>query len=103
MTERKRGKPTPLAEVLPGVMGQSGLRARLDQAGVILNWPRIVGKEIAKVTQPISVDRRGVLLVAVTTNAWMNELAMMEPELLRVINEESGAKKVERIRWRLVR
>ena len=50
-----------------------------------------MGKEIAKVTQPISVDRRGVLLVAVTTNAWMNELAMMEPELLRVINEESGA------------
>ncbi len=103
MTERKRGKPTRVGEVLPGVMGQSGLRARLDQAGVVLNWATIVGAEIAKVSQPISVDRKGVLLVAVTNNAWMNELAMMEPELLRVINEKSGAKKVDRIRWRLVR
>ncbi len=103
MSERKRGKPTRVGEVLPGVMGQSGLRARLDQAGVILNWAGIVGTEIAKVTQAISVDRQGVLLVAVTTNAWMNELAMMEPELLRAINEKSPAKKVEHIRWRLVR
>jgi predicted nucleic acid-binding Zn ribbon protein len=41
--------------------------------------------------------------VAVTNNAWMNELAMMELELVRVINEKSGARKVDRIRWRLVR
>jgi predicted nucleic acid-binding Zn ribbon protein len=103
VTERKRGKPTRLGEVLPGVMGKSGLRARLDQAGVILNWATIVGPEIAKVTQAISVDRKGVLLVAVTTTAWMNELAMMERELVTAINERSGGNKVEHIRWRLIR
>jgi predicted nucleic acid-binding Zn ribbon protein len=103
VTDRKPGKPTRLGEVVPGVLGKSGLAARLEQAAVITNWPAIVGREIAKVTQPLSVDRRGVLQVAVTNSAWMTELSMMEPELLRAINEQAGSRKVERIRWRLVR
>ncbi len=103
MSERKRGKPTRLGEVLPGVMGEGKLGERLAQAGVIVHWAALVGPQIAKVTQPLSVDRQGVLLVAVTSSAWMNELAMMEPELLRTINEKSGVRKIERIRWRLVR
>ena len=103
MSERKRGKPTRLGEVLPGVMEGSQLKARLEQASVIVNWPTIVGREIANVTEAISINRDGVLTVAVTNNAWMNELAMMELELLRVINEKSGTRKVDRIRWRLVR
>ncbi len=103
MSERKRGKPTPLKDVVPAVLGQSGLAERLEQAAVIVHWPAIVGREISKVTQPLSIDRQGVLQVAVTSNAWMTELSMMEPELLRAINEKAGSRKVERIRWRLVR
>lgn len=103
MSERGRGKPTRLGDVLPAVMGDEKLRARLEHVSVIVNWPAIVGPQIARVTQPQSVNRQGVLLVAVTSSAWMNELAMMEPELLRVINQKSGGRKVERIRWRLVR
>ncbi len=103
MSDRKRGKPTPLKDVVPAVLGETGLAERLEQASVIVNWPAIVGREIAKVAQPISIDKQGVLQVAVTNNAWMTELSMMEPELLRVINEKAGARKVRRIRWRLVR
>jgi len=103
VTERKRGKPTRLSELLPGVLDESGLKARLEQAVVITDWASIVGKDIAKVAQPISISRQGVLTVAVTNAAWMTELAMMELELLRVINEKSGRAKVDRIRWRLVR
>ncbi|MDE3054095.1 MAG: DUF721 domain-containing protein [Gemmatimonadota bacterium] len=103
MSERKRGNPTRLGDVLPAVMGEGKLGERLEQAGVIVRWAALVGPQIAKVTQPLSVDRQGVLLVAVTSSSWMNELAMMEPELLRTINEKSGVRKIERIRWRLVR
>ena len=70
---------------------------------MIVHWPSFVGREIAKVAQPISIDKQGVLQVAVTNNSWMTELSMMEPELLRVINEKAGSRKVQRIRWRLVR
>ena len=103
MSERKKGRPTPLGEVMPEVLGQSGLAERLEQASVIVHWAQIVGREIAKVTQPISVDRKGVLQVAVTSNAWMTELSMMTPELLRAINEKAGSRKVVQIRWQLVR
>ena len=103
MSERKRGKPTPLKDVVPTVLSQRGLSQRLEQAAVIVHWPAIVGREIAKVAQPIAIDKQGVLQVAVTNNAWMTELSMMEPELLRVINEKAGSRKVQRIRWRLVR
>ncbi|OYV74269.1 MAG: hypothetical protein B7Z72_00555 [Gemmatimonadetes bacterium 21-71-4] len=81
----------------------NALKARLEQAVVITDWASIVGRDIAKVAQPVSISRQGVLTVAVTNAAWMTELAMMELELLRVINEKSGRAKVDRIRWRLVR
>lgn len=103
MTDRKPGKPTPLRDVVPAVLGAGGLSERLEQAAVIVHWPAIVGREIAKVAQPISIDRKGVLTVAVTNNAWMTELSMMELDLLRAINEKAGPRKVDRIRWRLVR
>jgi predicted nucleic acid-binding Zn ribbon protein len=103
VSERKPGKPTRLGDVIPKVLGTPKLRTRLEQAAVIIHWHAIVGPEIAKVTQPLSVNRQGVLQVAVTSSAWMNELSLMEPELLRAINEKSRSRKVERIRWRLVR
>ena len=30
------------------------------------------------------------MFVRVTTNAWMNELSLMEPELLRALNAKEG-------------
>ena len=43
----------------------------------------LVGPQIAAVTEPMSIAPTGRSFVAVTTNAWMNELSLMEPELLR--------------------
>jgi predicted nucleic acid-binding Zn ribbon protein len=41
------------------------------------------------------------LFVQVTTNAWMNELSLLEPELLRSLNVKAGRIPVRRIRWLL--
>ena len=43
------------------------------------------------------------MFVRVTTNAWMNELSLMEPELLRALNAKEGRTPVKRIRWLLKR
>jgi predicted nucleic acid-binding Zn ribbon protein len=99
MTDRKRSAPTRLGDVISSVLGQSGASARLQQASVITCWPSLVGDQIARVTHPISISRQGVLVVAVKTNSWMTELSLLEPELLRVINEHSGSARVEKIRW----
>jgi len=43
------------------------------------------------------------LLVAVKTNAWMSELSLLEPEILRSLNARMGRKTVKKLRFRLKR
>ncbi len=100
MTDRKK-KPEPIAAIVTSWLGESGLAARVDQAEVVPEWPSLVGPQIARVTSPHSVAANGTLFVRVTTNAWMNELSMLEPELLKSINSKPGRPPVKRIRWLL--
>lgn len=98
-----RKKPASIADVLAGVLRDTGIAARVEQAGIIPEWSALVGAQIAAVAEPMSVTADGTLFVNVTTNAWMNELSLMEPELLRALNAKDGRVAVKRIRWLLRR
>ena len=103
MTAPKKRKPQKLGDVMTGMLSKSGIADRVAQAAVIPNWPALVGPQIARVTEPMSVTPQGTLFVAVTTNAWMTELSLMEPELLRRLNERTGRLKIRKIRWQIRR
>ena len=96
-------RPSSIADVVAGVLRESGIAERVEQAGVIPEWPALVGAQIAAVTEPMSVAADGTLFVAVTTNAWMTELSLMEPELLRALNGKEDRLAIRRIRWVLKR
>jgi len=96
-------KPAALGDVLAGVLQQAGIAERVEQAGIIPEWSGLVGPQIAKVTEPQSIAADGTLFVHVTTNAWMMELSMMEPELLRALNAKPDRMAVKKIRWLLRR
>ena len=96
-------KPASVGDVLAGLLRESGLAERVEQAGLIPEWPSLVGAQIAAVTEPTSIAADGTMFVRVTTNAWMNELSLMEPELLRALNGKEGRAPVKRIRWLLRR
>lgn len=96
-------RPSTIADVLAGVLKDTGIAARVEQAGIVPEWTTLVGEQISSVTEPLSVAADGTLFVAVTTNAWMNELSLMEPELLRSLNAKEGRVPVKRIRWLLRR
>src|SRR5690349_3266666 len=98
MSERKK-RPESISNVVANWLGESGLAERVEQAAVVPDWPKLVGPQIAAVTAPQSVTANGTLFVAVTTNAWMNELSLLEPELLRSLNAKSGRIPIRRIRW----
>jgi predicted nucleic acid-binding Zn ribbon protein len=98
-----RKKPAALGDVLAGVLRESGIAERVEQARLIPEWPALVGRQIAAVTEPTSIAADGTMFVRVTTNAWMNELSLMEPELLRALNSTEGRAPVKRIRWLLRR
>jgi predicted nucleic acid-binding Zn ribbon protein len=101
VTERKKKRPEPVANIIADVLAQRGLRDRVEQAGVIPEWRRLVGAQIAAVTEPRSISANGTLFVAVTTNAWMNELSLLEPELLKSLNAKAKRAPIKRIRWQL--
>ncbi len=98
-----RKKPSALGDVLAGVLEKAGIAARVEQAGIIPEWPTLVGAAIAVVTEPQSIAADGTLFVYVTTSAWMMELSMMEPELLRALNAKPDRAAVKKIRWMLRR
>lgn len=102
MTERKR-RPKKLGDVMGDMLSKAGISDRIAQASVIPDWRSLVGPQIAKVTEPLSVTRQGTLFVAVTTNAWMTELSLLEPDLLRRLNERAGKLTIKKIRWQIHR
>jgi predicted nucleic acid-binding Zn ribbon protein len=103
VSEGKRKKPERVGNVVANLLAQRGLADRVEQAGIIPEWPRLVGEQIAAVTEPQSVSANGTLFVAVTTNAWMNELSLLEPELLRSLNTHAERVPIRKIRWLLRR
>ena len=100
MTPAKK-KPAALGDVLADVIRAAGIEQRVEQAGIIPEWSALVGAGIANVTEPQSIAADGTLFVHVTTNAWMMELSLMEPELLRALNAKPGRVAVKKIRWLL--
>jgi predicted nucleic acid-binding Zn ribbon protein len=80
-----------------------GLVERVDQATVISAWAPLVGAQIAAVTEPLRIAADGTLFVAVTTNAWMTELSLLEPQVLLAINRDPARAPIKRIRWQVKR
>ena len=100
---REPGKPEPIGDALKSFFKERGLDERVDQASIVIEWPSLVGAQIAGVTAARMVTEDGVLFVGVKTHAWMSELALMERTLLAKINARQGRAPIQRIRWELLR
>ena len=103
MKRETKNRPGPVGDALKDYLKSSGLEPRVEQATAIPNWKKLVGAQIAAVTEPISVSASGILFVAVKTSAWMTELSLMEPQLLRAINKNKTSGEIKKIRFRLTR
>jgi predicted nucleic acid-binding Zn ribbon protein len=95
----KRERAAGLGEALEAYLKRTGLKRRLDQAGVVDEWPRLVGPQIARVTTAEGVSEDGVLFVRVATAAWMQELQLQSPTILRKLADDRRG--VRRIVWRV--
>jgi len=85
-----------VGDVLRDYLSRSGFAERLKQAGVVEEWPAIVGDKIAAISKPEAVTQDGTLFVRVTSAPWMQELQLLTPELLKRL----GKTKIKRIVWR---
>jgi len=82
---------------MKGYLSRSGLRERLEQTGVIDEWARLVGAQIARVASPERVSQDGTLFVKVSSAAWMQELQLMTPTILAKLREKTKA--IKQIRY----
>jgi predicted nucleic acid-binding Zn ribbon protein len=99
MSDGKKRSPAQVGDVLASVLQHAGLADRVAQAGVFPAWPRLVGGQIASVTEPLALQQDGTLVVMVTTHAWMQELTLLEPELLKSLNSDTSRPPVTKLRW----
>ena len=103
MTYQRRAirpaKPTRVAEVLEGYLRSAGLAQRVGLAAVVDAWPELVGPRIAHAAVAESVSADGTLFVRVPSSAWRQELSLMAPELLEVVNRGRTNGRIARIRW----
>lgn len=95
---REASKLVPLADALGTYLRQAGLTRRIGQAGVLDEWPVLVGAQIARVTQPESVSADGQLRVRVATAGWAAELQLMTPQILARLNTNRSGR-ITAIRW----
>ena len=92
-------KAPMIGEILTGYLERRKLQPRLQQASVINDWEELVGQQLAKVTEPDSVDREGTLRVRVQSAAWLQELQLMSPTIIKELARKG--KRIKRIWWTL--
>lgn len=96
-THRPRMKQAAhVGGVLDGLLAGLGLDERLRQGRALVVWEKVVGPQIAGHTRPHKL-RDGILEVGVDQPAWMQQLQLMKPQILRKLNAELGDMPVREI------
>ncbi|MGH7467685.1 MAG: DUF721 domain-containing protein [Longimicrobiales bacterium] len=90
--------PTQLGEALQGYLRKTDVGQRIEEASAVPEWAERVGPAIAAVTIPMRVTH-GTLLVGVRSSAWLMELTVMEPEILRRLNGPRERGRISKIRF----
>lgn len=87
MTEKRQRlkKPLQLAALLESVFAGKPLQKRLREARIWEVWKGAVGEKIASRAKPLSF-RDGILTVAVSGSAWLQQLSLMKPEIIQNVN-----------------
>ncbi len=93
---RRRHGPRLLGAALPGAAGALFRRQGFAEAGVLTDWPEIVGRPLADYTCPLRLSRDGALTLRVA-GAFALELAHLEPQILDRIARYFGFRAVTRL------
>jgi predicted nucleic acid-binding Zn ribbon protein len=101
---RKKRSPnatfTPIGRVLESILAQ----CRCDNGGGIRQlrqvWENVVGPPIADNAKPFAVNG-SLLLVHVSSSAWLHQLHFLKTELLEKLNLGLTEKKIEDIKFKI--
>ncbi len=90
-----------LQQLVPGVVKRLGLEQRLHQSQIFHQWAAIVGADVVRHAQPVSL-KNGLLVIAVDHPVWLQELARYhKPLLLQKIRDRVGKTAIRDIVFRI--
>jgi len=80
------------------LIGELGIKKRIDEYQAVVRWSEIVGDLIAKVSEATRI-RQGVLFVRVSASTWRNELQLRKSEIMKKLNKALGEEVVKDIKF----
>ena len=92
--------PVRVGDLLENVLEDAGVRDQIRRQDVVEAWDGVVGEKIADVARALRVDE-GVLYVEVRSSAWLMELNLMKPSILKRVNEGRDEGRIEKVRFLL--
>jgi predicted nucleic acid-binding Zn ribbon protein len=81
--------PAPLAAMIRRLVAERGWEETTTAAGVLANWDRLVGPEIAEHCRPVSLVDGELVLVA-ESSAWATQLRLLTRTMTRRLSEQVG-------------
>lgn len=90
------------SDAVAAALALHGISDQVRAGRVLTEWSELVGPKIAQRTRPDGVTDR-MLWVEVATSAWLHELNLMRPQLLKGLRERLGEPSLfDDLKFRLV-
>ena len=81
--------PVPFGAMIRRLVAERGWEETTTAAGVLANWDRLVGPEIAEHCRPVSLTDGELVLVA-ESSAWATQLRLLTRTMIRRLTEQVG-------------
>ncbi len=89
-----------VSELVDKIMNKAVPEERLRFMSIKEKWQKLVGIQLGKVSEPITLDGNGIILVAVSHPAWMREMqGPVKNTIIANINKELGEEMCKDIKY----
>ncbi len=88
----------PLNQLIFQFLKSVGIKGKIEEYLAIVYWDHVVGKEIAKQSEPFKVVK-GSLFVKVNDTVWRNELQFFKNEIIEKLNKKIGKNVIRDIKF----
>ena len=78
-----------LASIIPSSLREASRNIESPDDAALATWPVVAGEQLARVSTALKVER-GILIVAVLNQTWVNELNRMKTQIPQRINSTLG-------------
>ena len=92
------GDPTLVSDILGELVKDREWDSGLAEGNLFATWPQIVGADVAKHAEPISIVE-GTLLVQCSSTAWATQLTLAQHDILATIRASAPGALVESLRF----